>query len=197
MTSRNSIPIRICRNSNLCRILSLVLFGAVWGGLPAEYRDSTQTTPAILLKAASGISQAKLEALVQIPARHQFTVARSNTTLRVYKIAEKIRAPATIARTPQRIAKEREMESLAKRFSPDRVRLNMTVAEVEQIFDAPHLIEMLDDGSELRYYGSSKFGYYFDFHWLCVAYRNGKATAVFTHDFCNQRKLVKPKPGSQ
>lgn len=241
------------------------------------YPDAPQTNPTNLLKASPGISQAKLEALIGVPAKHQFTASRDDNTLRcvsyyfpsynqyfylvftndvlgkialapqyesaprgwqrakrarwrtdepderlevvlnapaltpddivlsgsekyspgmdnatpAFIIVGVVFAPVIVARIPSEMAKEREMRSLAQRFDPYRVKLGMSVVEVEQMFDAPHLKETLDDGSELRFYGSAKFGYYYDFHWLSVAFRNGKATAVFSSDFCNQRKLEK------
>ena len=83
------------------------------------------------------------------------------------------------------------LELMSPVHEPRKLPVVLSAAEVEQMFDAPHLTETLEDGSELRYYGSSKFGYDYDFHWLSVAYRDGKATAVFSHDFCNQQKLKK------
>ena len=100
-------------------------------------------------------------------------------------------APVIIARMPADNALRHEMRSLAQHFDPFRARPGMSAAEVEQMFDAPQLTETLEDGSELRYYGSSKFGYDYSSHWLSVAYRDGKAPAVFSHDFCNQKKLKK------
>jgi hypothetical protein len=256
-----------------------VFLGRVCACWTAENRDHPQITPTILLKASCGMSQAKLESLLEVPARHQFTVLRSNCTVRcisyqfnsyatsfffvftndalekialrpdyesaprgwrrakrarwrtnepderldvvlkapaltsneivlaasekqepgvdnalsAFIIAGIIAAPVIVARTPERIAKEREVESLAKRYDPYRMRLGMSVEEVEKMLEKPHFTETLEDGSELRYYGSNKLGYYFNFHWLCTAFRNGRVTAVFSDDFCNQRKLEKRK----
>ena len=274
------IPAFLSRSKRLLFALVFLGFlGPVCQCRTAEY-NSTETSPAILLKVSTGISPTNLEQLIGVPARHQFTVLRSNETVRCvsysfvsyntcfffvftndalgkivlrpdYESARRgwrrakrarwrtdepderlevvlnapaltrddfllasnekykpevdpgltlaaitagiIASPVIIARTPERIAEHREMQALAKRFDPYRVRLGMTVAEMEQMFDAPHHTETLEDGSELRYYGSAKFGYYYDFHWVAIAYRNGKVNAVFSDDFCNQRKLEKRK----
>ena len=270
------LKIRSIRLSS--KLLLLVLLAHACGCRSAGHSNAPRSNPEILLKASPGISQAQLETLTGIPARHQFTALRDDKTLRCvsyyfssynqyfyfvftndalgkialapsyesasrgWKRAKRARwrtrepderlevvlnapaltpddivlagaqkykpgtdpgltsafiivgvigAPIIVARMPAEMARKRERRSLAQRFDPFRVRLGMSVAEVEQMFDAPHLTETLEDGSELRYYGSAKFGYYYDVHWLSVAFRKEKATAVFSHDFCNQRKLKK------
>src|SRR5437762_13837409 len=63
-------------------IVVLILLAQLCGCQTAKYPNSTQTSPAILLRTSSGMSQAQLDALVQVPARHEFTVSRDNSVVR-------------------------------------------------------------------------------------------------------------------
>jgi len=150
--------------------------GSALNVLAGEPMNRTRRTE-VVLKAAS-LTQED----IVFSGQEKYRPAMDNA-LPPFIVATVIFSPIIVAELPLGIVTKLRQRSLLEHFDPYRVRLGLDVAEVEKMLGAPHLTEGLDDGSELRYYGSAKFGYYNDFFWLSVAFRDGKATAVFTHDF--------------
>lgn len=104
-------------------------------------------------------------------------------------IAGVVGAPITLVQSPSREAERREILALAQHFDPYRLQLTMPLADVEQIFGAPRLIDKLDDDSEIRYYGSPELGVKDRLLWVSVLFKNGKVTAVFSDDFFDYHKI--------
>jgi hypothetical protein len=101
-------------------------------------------------------------------------------------IAGIISAPALAYRAT---VENRGIFALAEKFDPYRVQLGMPVAEVEQLFGPPVLLEKSDDGSETRYYGSTKLGFQNPLLWVSVVFKAGEVNRVFSDDFFNYRKV--------
>jgi hypothetical protein len=101
-------------------------------------------------------------------------------------IAGVIGAPVALVRGA---VENREIKALADKFDPYRVRLEMPLAEVEQVFGEPRLVEKLPGDSDMRYYGSTKLGTQNPLLWVSVVFRDDKAVEVFSDDFFNYRKV--------
>jgi hypothetical protein len=101
-------------------------------------------------------------------------------------IAGVIGAPVALARG---VVENREIRALAEKFDPHRVKLGMSVTEVDGMFGPPILSEKSEDGSETRYYGSTKLGVQNPMLWVSVMFNGEKVIRVFSDDFFNYRKV--------
>lgn len=254
----------------------LLLFAIACGCHTAEIGQTKSLHPNIVTNLERGISQSKLEVIIGIPSRHEFTNIGSTSTVRcvsyyfsdyhlkfyfvftndalgkvvlpprfehelspweqgrraVWKsydpeerlkvvlqapdlqpadiavmierryrpkvfdnafpaavIAGVVGAPIALAQSPKHAAEEREIQALARRFDPFRAQLTMTVSEIERMFGPALLVEALNDGSEIRYYGSMKLGIEDRLLWVSVVFKNGKVISVFSDEFFDYHKI--------
>lgn len=97
--------------------------------------------------------------------------------------------PLILAAVPKRTIDNRVMQSLARRFDPSRARLGMTTDETEKLFGPPQLVEAGNNGAEMQYYGSQRFGVDYPEFWLAVSFQDKRAIGVFTDEFFDKAKL--------
>ena len=96
-------------------------------------------------------------------------------------------APAWIATAPIRGLNRLQVESLADKFAPDRIHLGMQASEVEKRFGDPKTTDNLDDGREIRYYGSPKLGVN-PLLWVSVVFEGDRVIRIFSDDFFDTDK---------
>ena len=95
-------------------------------------------------------------------------------------------APLAIAAAPYTLVENnqwnRKFNAQREKFDPFKVRLGMTVEEVEAMFGTPFTIGKSSDNLDVRYYGSPRFGEYKE-PWVSVVFDQGKAVRVFSDRF--------------
>lgn len=147
--------------------------------------------------------QERVEVVLQAPdldregiidsIERRYRPEKFNSFLPAVLIAYLIAAPVALVRGQ---IENREIKALAETCDLYRAHLGMSMAEVEQMFGAPWLIEKLEDGSETRYYGSPKLGIQNPLLWLSVVFKDEKALCIFSDDFFNYQNLedIEKKP---
>ncbi len=100
-----------------------------------------------------------------------------------------IAAPFLATAGSFRAEQRAEIEGLAKKFDPLKVRHEMSVEEVEKMFGKPHHKE-IEAQRETRYYGSARLGAN-ALLWISVAFEDGRAVRVFTDGFFDMNKIFK------
>lgn len=116
---------------------------------------------------------------------HRYRPAKFDNALPAAIIA----APIILAQSSKRATERREIEQLVQRFDPFCVELGMTLFDVERRYGTPRRTEKREDGSEIRYYGSSKLGVENRLLWVAVVFKNGKASEIFSDQFFDYRKI--------
>lgn len=101
-----------------------------------------------------------------------------------------IAAPFWAATASSRAAQRAETEELAKKYDPLKVKLGMSIEQVETMFGEPHVKETLEAQRETRYYGSAKLGAD-HLLWISVVFESGQAVRVFTGSFFDMNKIYK------
>lgn len=99
-------------------------------------------------------------------------------------------APLWVIAAPLRAEQRAEIETLAKKFNPQKVKLGMSVEQVEEMFGKPHIKESGGERREICYYGSARLGEN-PLLWISVIFEEGQAVLVFSGDFFEVEKVFK------
>jgi len=92
-------------------------------------------------------------------------------------------APLAIPAVPEKNQWRREFEAQRTQYNPFKVKLGMTITEVEAMFGNSFTIGTTADHHEIRYYGSPKFAAYSGELWVSVVFDQGKVVRVFGDRF--------------
>lgn len=101
-----------------------------------------------------------------------------------------IAAPFWAAAAPLRAEQREEVEALAKKFDPQKVKVGMSAERVEEMFGKPHVTDLTGEQRESRYYGSARLGEN-PLLWISVVFENGRVVRVFSGDFFDMDKIFK------
>jgi hypothetical protein len=101
-----------------------------------------------------------------------------------------VAAPFWAAAAPLRAERRAEVEALAKKFDPYKVKLGMSVEHVEEMFGKPHVTDSVREKRETRYYGSARLGES-PLLWISVVFEDGRTVRVFSGDFFDMDKIFK------
>lgn len=95
--------------------------------------------------------------------------------------------------------REKEYLVLLEKFDPTKVQVGATVGEIEKRLGKPQIVEILENGDEKRYYGSTEYGSMAsrEMMWLTVVYREDRVIRVFSHDFLDQSKIKALQEGAK
>jgi hypothetical protein len=122
---------------------------------------------------------------LSLTQRDVATVSSAKNVLPAFVIV----APAWVATAPIRVLGRLEVKSLANTFAPDKLRLGMQASEVEKRFGQPKARDKLDDGREIRYYGSPKLGVN-PLLWVSVVFEDARVIRIFSDDFFDTDKIA-------
>jgi hypothetical protein len=108
------------------------------------------------------------------------------------KPAWTITAPLWMAQRNSIDRAQDEAAKLVAKFDPFKVKLGMTVSEVERLFGKPARVRQISSNETLHVYGSDLPGFAsvrFRPVWMTVVFRDQKVIRVFSHDLFDKRLL--------
>ena len=85
----------------------------------------------------------------------------------------------------------RNYAALLSKYDPFKVSIGELRHDFEARFGPPQITEKLEQGKELRYYGSVKYGFSHgrNLMWYAIVFMNNRVTTILADDFLDQNKI--------